>query len=353
MKINKFFEIKNNQQKLLTKNSFKTLTRSENKESLFPREKDKLQIGNKKFEIEKLLLNKIKISNELVEDIVHELRQLYLKEVQLYLKNKGLLEEIINKTKTIDKKITEAISLKNNSVKDILNVISNKYKNIISKQIIFKDNLNISNSKYTFLNGERVILDNDEFSINEISENYKVEINFKNKKFLDYILLNDKLHTSDLFKVYFMNGEEIIKVIDEISVNENPFILSNVSCNKIIVTGFGAREVVTDIKICAGRNTLGSNKAVCIFECDFTRSKLPTLFLFNCNEDIKIFLHNKKEFSLNEKFTYEQFKEKYYDVENNIKINSAQKLNLQDNVIVAFIETTKNFLQEIKIYGVD
>lgn len=347
---------------LLTKNSHKdsilgTSTAlnevAEVKNKVFEIKNSKIILNNSIIDIEALYLNKVELTEDILVDIEKETRELYNKINYLVKMKIEQSEKLTYEIKQISDSIDYIMSLRNKSVNDIVGVINNNLTNIISKDILFFDNLNTSNGRYVFLTGERYILSNDEIEIIEHSSNYKIELKIKNRNFINYILFNDSLKTYDTFKISFMSSNTTVKEVLEVNVNENPFVEASISADRIIVEGVGAREIVSSSKICVGRNIYNYNRALAIYECDFEKSKLPSEFLFKAHEDVKAFLIPKKGFEINELWTYQEFKERYFLLENIIKKDVSKYINLQDNYVVCFIETSHEMLEELKIYGVD
>lgn len=323
------------------------------KEVIFNKDDETITIGNEKISLEKFFLNKLPISDELLSAIEKEARTIFNKAV-LTLKNKEEQLAIVNdKITEVKKAIDYIVSLRNKSVYDVIGVINNNLTNIISKDLLFIDNLNVFNGRYSFLTGERIILEDTGYEIIEHSSNYKLEIKLKHKNYINYILFNDSLKTNDHFKVSFMSVNSTLKEVKDLDVNNDPFLKVDINCDRILVEGVGAREIISNIKICIGRNNFNFNRAMAIYECDFEKSKLPNEFLFKCHDDIKIFTTPKKGFEINNLFTYQEFKEKFYLLENIVRTDVSEFINLQDNYLVCFVETGHETLQELKIYGVD
>lgn len=353
MDFKKYIKVKNNQKDLLVGTSSSNIISSEIIDKVFKIENGNIIIGNDVIELERLYLNKVNLDENIICSVEKEISLLH-KKIQLMVKNKEEQLDFINKKiKEVKEAIDHAIGLRNKSVYDVIGVINNSFSNIITKNIIFSDNLNIFNAKYSFLSGERTILDSSKYEIIEHSANYKIEIKLKNRNFINYIMFNDSLKTIDTFKVQFLDSNTTVKEIKEVDINVSPLVTAEISCNRIVIEGIGAREIVSNFKICIGKNNYNYNRAIAIYECDFSNNKLSENFLFKCNDDIKIFLYPKKDFILDESFTYQEFKEKYYLIENIVRTDVSSIVNLQDNYIICFLETSNDILQELKIYGVD
>lgn len=353
MKFEKYIRVKNEQKDFLVGTSSSNIIIKNIVEKIFKIENGNIIIGNDAIELERLYLNKVNLDENIICSVEKEISLLH-KKIQLMVKNKEeQLEFIDNKIKEIKEAIDYAIGLRNKSVYDVIGVINNSFSNIITKNIIFSDNLNTFNGKYSFLSGERTILENNSYEIIEHSANYKLEIKLKNRNFINYIMFNDSLKTIDTFKVQFLDSNTTVKEIKEVDINISPLITANISCNRVVIEGVGAREIVSNFKICVGKNNYNYNRAISVYECDFSNNKLSENFLFKCNDDIKIFLYPKKEFVLDESLTYQEFKEKYYLIENIVRTDISSAVNLQDNYIMCFLETNNDILQELKIYGVD
>lgn len=353
MDFKKYIKVKNNQKDSLVGTSSSNIIFSEIIDKVFKIENGNIIIGNDVIELERLYLNKVNLDENIICSVEKEISLLH-KKIQLMVKNKEEQLDFINKKiKEVKEAIDHAIGLRNKSVYDVIGVINNSFSNIITKNIIFSDNLNIFNAKYSFLSGERTILDSSKYEIIEHSANYKIEIKLKNRNFINYIMFNDSLKTIDTFKVQFLDSNTTVKEIKEVDINVSPLVTAEISCNRIVIEGIGAREIVSNFKICIGKNNYNYNRAIAIYECDFSNNKLSENFLFKCNDDIKIFLYPKKDFILDESFTYQEFKEKYYLIENIVRTDVSSIVNLQDNYIICFLETSNDILQELKIYGVD
>lgn len=295
------------------------------------------------------MLGKIKITDDLVKDIEHELSIIVDKFRYSIKCKKDLINELDSKNKYLDYLIKETMNSKNDKVIDVLNVINKDYKNIVKFNITYTDNISTSNGNYIFTNGERTLLNDNEISINEISRNYKIELNI-NRAYLSYMVFNDSLKTIDTFRVYFIDGNTQVYFVKEFSPKDK-IIEINKNCTKIIVEGIGAREICTDTKICVGKNKTNTNRGVVVLECDFSKVKVSNYYHISCHDDIKVFICKKSNMDF--LLPYSEFKNKYYLLENLVDTNVKTDVNLIDNYLVAFIDTNNSLLNEIKIYGVD
>lgn len=295
------------------------------------------------------MLGKIKITDDLIKDIEYELSYIVDKLKYCIKCKKDLINELDSKNKYLDYLIKQTMDSKNDKVIDVLNVINKDYKNVIRLNTSYTDNISIVNGNYIFSNGERTILNYEDISINEISRNYKVELNI-NRAYLSYIVFNDSLKTIDTFKVYFVDGNTQVHFVKEFSPDKN-IIEVNKNCTKIIVEGIGAKEICTDVKICVGKNKTNVNRGVIVLECDFSKAKISNYYHISCHNDIKVFTCKKSNMDF--LLPYTEFKKKYYLLENLVNTNTKTDINLIDNYLVCFSETNNSLLSEIKIYGVD
>lgn len=320
------------------------------KEKVFKTNNEFIYIGEKKYPIEDLVLNKIPITDDLIKSLEEELNVIKNKFVYAIKYKKDLLNKLDNKINILNSLINETISNKNNKVIDILNVINNSYSNILNLNTVYTDNVLLDNDNYLFFNGERTILSSDKINIKEISQNYKIEINIP-RSYLSYIVFNNSLKTIDTFKVYFVDGSTQVKFVKEFN-SENKIIELNNNCTKIIIEGIGATQICSDLKICVGKNKININRGIIVFDCDFSKVKISDKYLISSHKDIKIFTCKKNEFK-NLPMSYNDFKLNYYLLEKLVDINKTTNVNLIDNYLILFIETNNSMLNKIKIYGVD
>ena len=330
-----------------TKHSLKNIKIK--KENVFKKDNEFIYIGENKYSLEDLVINKIPITEELCKSLEDEL--LLLKDkMYFYLNNKSdLVKEITEKIKILEKLTDDIMNCRNSKVLDVLKAIRNEYKNILEYIVVYSDNLLLKNHNILFFNGERELLDNNDYTIKELSRNYKIEIEFK-RRFLSYVVFNDILKTIDSFKITFIDGTTQVKFVKEFLLSSKYIDVEN-NVSKIIIEGIGAKEIIKDIQICVGKNKTNMNRGCTILECDFSKIKITNSYLISAHEDIKIFLWKKTE--IDYKLPYNEFKLKYYDLNKLVKTNESIEIDLLDNYLICFIETNHSILSEIKIYGVD
>lgn len=349
IELKEFFKTKNRHKDIILETSTSMSEITEQKEKVFKMDKEFIYIGEDKFQLEDFVLGKIPITDNLIKTLEDELYR--IKNRFLYAINykKDMINFIDKKISELDTLIDTVMSNRNSKVIEILNVINNSYKNIINLNTVYTDNILLDKSDYLFFNGERTILSKSQYSIKEVSQNYKVEIEFS-KNYLSYIVLNDTLKTLDTFKVYFINGSTQVKFVKEFLLSDK-VIEVNGTCTKIIIEGIGASEISSDIKICIGKNQTNMNRGIVVVDCDFSKVKIADNYHISAHEDIKIFAWKKEEVDF--LLPYNYFKAKYYLLEKLVDINTSTNVNLIDNYLVLFIETNNSILKQIKIYGVD
>ena len=349
MELKDFFKIKNIHKDIVLNSSYSMSELQERKDAVFKIKGNYIYIGENKYEIEDLLLSKIPINDNLIQTLEDELHLIIYK----FLYAKKIKLDLIN---YIDKKINEldylsdsVLSNRNNNVIDIINVINNSYKNILTTNYVYLDNLILNKNDYLFFNGERTVLDKGQYKINEVSKNYKTEITFS-RSYLSYISFNDSLKTLDTFKIYFIDGSTQVKFIKEFNVSDKLINIEK-TCTKIIVEGLGASEITINPIICVGKSKTNLNRGIAVIDCDFSKFKIANRYHISAHEDIKIFSWKKEEVDFT--LSYSSFKSKYYLLEKLVKTNTPIEINLTDNYLVAFAETNNSILKQIKIYGVD
>lgn len=345
----KYLKLKKIQKDLLLNTKLSLLEVKTKKDNVFKKDSDYIYIGENKYSLEDLVINKIPITEEICKVFEDEL--LLLKDKMYFnLNNKlDMIKDINNKIKQIESLTKLVMSYKNDKVLEVLNAIRNEYKNILEYVIVYSDNLVLKNHNILFFNGERTILDNNEYTIKEISRNYKIEIEFS-RRHLSYVVFNDVLKTLDSFKISFVDGTTQVKFVKEFLLSSKYIDVEN-NVSKIIIEGIGAKEIVNDIQICVGKNITNMNRGCAILECDFSKIKITNSYLISAHDDIKVFLWKKKE--VDYKLPYNEFKFKYYDLNKLLKTNENIEIDLLDNYLICFVETNHSILSEIKIYGVD
>ena len=345
----KYLKIKNLHKDILLNTKSSLLDIKKKKDIVFNRNNEYICIGENKYSLEDLVINKIPITEELCKTFEDEL--LLIKDkMYFHLKNKlDMIKDITNKIKQIETLTELVMSYRNDKVLEVLNVIRNEYKNILEYVVIYSDNLILKNHNILFFNGERELLNSNDYTIKELSRNYKIEIEFK-RRFLSYVVFNDILKTIDSFKITFIDGTTQVKFIREFLLSSKYIDVEN-NVSKIIIEGIGAKEIIKDIQICVGKNKTNMNRGCTILECDFSKIKITNSYLISAHEDIKIFLWKKTETDY--KLPYNEFKLKYYDLNKLVKTNESIEIDLLDNYLICFIETNHSILSEIKIYGVD
>lgn len=349
MKLKDFFKTKNRHKDIILNLSTSMSELPKSKEQVFKINGDYIYIGENKYNIEDLLLNKIPLTDDLMQTLEDELQLIVYKFLYSKKKKLDLITYVNNKIKELDKLSNLVLSNRNHNVIDILNVINNSYKNIVTTKIVYSDNVILNNNDYLFYNGERTILNNKQYKINELSQNYKVEINFS-RSHLSYISFNDTLKTLDTFKIYFIDGSTQVKFVKEFNLSDK-LIQVEKTCTKIIIEGLGSSEITNNPIICVGKSKTNLNRGVAVIECDFSKLKIANRYHISAHDEIKIFLWKKEDvdFSL----PYNEFKSKYYSLEKLVNTNESTDINLMDNYLVSFIETNISILKQIKIYGVD
>ena len=349
MELKDFFKTKNIHKDIILNLSTSLSDINIKKDKVFKTNNEYIYIGEKKYLLEDLVLNKIPLSEEVIHTLEEELHTIVYK--FLYAKNskKDMISQIDNKIKLINDLTNQIYKNRNHKVIDILNVMSNSYKNIVTTNIVYADNVLLDKENYLFFNGERTILNDRQYKINELSKNYKVEITFS-RSHLSYISLNDTLKTLDTFKVYFIDGSTQVKFVKEFKLSDKVIQVEH-TCTKIIIEGLGASEITNNPIICVGRNQTNSNRGIAVIECDFSKFKIADRYNISTHEDIKIFAWKKEEVDF--LLPYNEFKAKYYLLEKLVDVNTPTNVNLIDNYLVLFIETNNSNLKQIKIYGVD
>lgn len=345
----KYLSIKNLQKDFLlnTKSSLSKIKTK--KDIVFKKDNEFIYIGENKYSLEDLVINKIPITEEICKVFEDEL--LLLKDkIYFYINNKlDMINDITNKIQQIESLTELVMSYRNNKVLEVLNAIRNEYKNILEYIVVYSDNLLLKNHNILFFNGERTILESDNYTVTELSRNYKIEIEFK-RTFLSYVVFNDVLKTIDSFKIAFIDGTTQVKFVKEFLLSSKYIDVEN-NVSKIIIEGIGAKEIIKDIQICVGKNKTNMNRGCTILECDFSKIKITNSYLISAHDDIKVFLWKKNE--VDYKLPYNEFKFKYYDLNKLIKTNENIEIDLLDNYLICFVETNHSILSEIKIYGVD
>lgn len=348
--MNKYLNIKEIHKNLIINNkniNYKKI--KEFKEHVFKKDNYYIYIGENKFSLEDLVLNKIPINKDVINSLEDESIILYNKFIFKIKEQLDLKDNLIRNIKLIDKKTKEIISYKNLKVDDLINIIKNQFNNIIPMINIFSDNVELYKNKILFKNGTRIILNNNEITIKELSPNYKVEIIF-DRYYLSYVLLDDVLNTLDTFKIYFIDGTTQVKFIEDFSI-KNKFINVNTNVNKIIIEGIGAKEICNDIKVCVGKNISNINEGCVVFEPDYTKTKITENIYIDSHEDIDFFIWDKSDVDF--KLEYKDFKSTYYDFNKIIYKYKKIKIDLKDKYLIAFFKTNHSVLNEIKVYGVD
>jgi hypothetical protein len=345
----KYLKIKNLHKDILLNTKSSLLDIKKKKDIVFNIDNEYICIGENKYYLEDLVINKIPITEELCKTFEDEL--LLIKDkMYFHLNNKlDMIKDITNKIKQIETLTELVMSYRNDKVLDVLKAIRNEYKNILEYIVVYSDNLLLKNHNILFFNGERELLNNNDYTIKEVSRNYKIEIEFK-RRFLSYVVFNDILKTIDSFKITFIDGTTQVKFIREFLLSSKYIDVEN-NVSKIIIEGIGAKEIIKDIQICVGKNKTNMNRGCTILECDFSKIKITNSYLISAHEDIKIFLWKKTETDY--KLPYNEFKLKYYDLNKLVKTNESIEIDLLDNYLICFIETNHSILSEIKIYGVD
>lgn len=345
----KYLTIKNLQKDILLNTKSSLLDIKTKKDIIFKKDNEFIYIGENKYSLEDLVINKIPITEELCKVFEDELLLLKDKMYFNIINKLDMVNDITNKIQQIESLTELVMSYKNNKVLEVLNTIRNEYSNILEYILIYSDNLVLKNHNILFYNGERTILNSSEYTVKEISRNYKIEIEFK-RRFLSYVVFNDILKTIDSFKVAFIDGTTQVKYVKEFLLGSKYIDVEN-NVSKIIIEGIGAKEITKDIQICVGKNKTNMNRGCAILDCDFSKIKITNNYLISAHEDIKIFLWKKTE--VDYKLPYNEFKLKYYDLNKLVKTNKSIEIDLLDNYLICFIETNHYILSEIKIYGVD
>ena len=349
MKLEDYFITKNRHKDILLSSSASLSRVPINKEKVFKIIGDYIYIGEEKFLLEDLLLNKIPLTDNVLETIEAELQNIVYKFIYSKKYKQDLINTLDRKMEFLDKLITNVLSNRNDKVIDVLSIINHSYKNLVTTKTMYLDNILLDKNDYLFFNGERIILGKSQYKINELSQNYKVEIVFP-KGFVSYVSFNDILKTLDTFKIYFINGSTQVKFVKEFNLSEK-VIQVNKTCTKIIVEGLGASEITNDIILCIGENQTNSNRGIAVLECDFSKSKIMENYHISAHDDIKIFAWKKEEVDF--MLPYNEFKAKYYSLDKLVDTNIKTNVNLIDNFLVLFVETDNFNLKQIKIYGVD
>lgn len=349
MELKEHLEVKNIHKDIILNTVSKLATIIETKDEVFKKNDEYIWIGEEKYDLEELMLNKIPLTDNIIKTIEDEL--MLIKERFLFsLKYKNdKIDEINNKLEELEQLTNQVLSNRNAKVIDILNVISNSYQNILTLDTLYTDNLELSNGNYLFFNGERTLLNKNQYKVNEVSQNYRIEITIS-RAYLSYVVFNDILKTLDTFKVYFIDGTTQVKFVKEFLLQDK-IIEVNGNVTKIIIEGLGAAEICNDIKICVGKNQTNMNRGIAVVDCDFSKVKIANYYHISAHEDIKIFLWKKDEVDF--QLPYNDFKEKYYLLEKLVDTNISTTANLIDNYLVLFIESNLPMLNQIKIYGTD
>ena len=323
------------------------------KETLFRVDDKNIYFNGEPIDLEKFLLDKIQLNDYILKTIEDEAKILENKMTFLLKSKEDKLYEIKNKNKILEKYINDSVMLKNQKINDVVGVINGKYTNIIPSIKVYNDNINILNNKYSFIDGERFLLNKNSYKIIESIPNEKMEIIIKDKTYINYILFNNILETLDNFEVRIFEDNKEVYSNKELNISKYPLLEIDSKVTKIILKGVGTRAIMSDVVICGGKKIYDLNRGVVVYEADFSETKLPNFYHINCNDDIKVFFTNKKEFNRDNLLTYQEFKEKYFLIEKNALINKKIELDLQNNFLIAFVETERNALSSIKIYGVD
>lgn len=235
MKLEDYFITKNRHKDILLSSSASLSRVPINKEKVFKITGDYIYIGEEKFLLEDLLLNKIPLTDNVLETIEAELQNIVYKFVYSKKYKQDLINTLDRKIEFLDKLITNVLSNRNDKVIDVLSIINHSYKNLVTTKTVYLDNILLDKNDYLFFNGERTILGKSQYKINELSQNYKVEIVFP-KGFVSYVSFNDILKTLDTFKIYFINGSTQVKFVKEFNLSEK-VIQVNKTCTKIIEIG--------------------------------------------------------------------------------------------------------------------
>lgn len=350
MELNKFIEIKNFQKDII-KNSSTYFNKNNYKKKLFPIINNFIKIGEQEYDIEEILLDKIKLDENIKKNLLHEYEETYNK-IDFIIKNKK--EKINNLNKIIyelENNIDKLSKLKNNNAYKLLFAFDELYKSVIIFNTIFKDNITENNDTYCFNNGERYILSKEEYKNNIISSNYKAEIILNKSKYINYVFTEESYKTNETFKINFLYQGDNFKTIKEFIPSENKDIIVNNRCDKIIIEGFSLNSILNNFKVCAGKSNTNINRGIIVLEADVTKIKLQDKFILKSHEDIKCFSINKKEYK--EFDNYTDFKLNYYKPENEIQNNKVSNIDLVDSYLILFIETDINILNKISMYGVD
>lgn len=350
MELDKFIEIRNFQKDII-KNSSTYFNKNNYKKKLFPINNNFIKIGEKEYDIEEILLDKVQLDENLKISILQEYEYIYNK-IDYIIKSK--IEKINELNKIIyelDNNINKLSVLKNNNAYKLLFAFDELYKSVIIFNTIFKDNIIENNDTYCFNNGERYILSKDEYKNNIISPNYKAEIILNKSKYINYIFTEESYKTNESFKLNFLYQGDNFKTIKEFIPSENKDIVVNNRCDKIIIEGFSLNSILNNFKICSGKSNTNLNRGIIVLEADVTKIKLQDKFILKSHKDIKCFFVNKKEYK--EYDNYNDFKLNYYKPENEIQNNKVSNIDLVDSYLILFIETDINILNKISMYGVD
>ena len=149
MSIGKFLEIKRIQ-KDVVKNSKTIYDKSYLTEKLFPISNNFIKIGEKEYDLEEVLLNKIKLDNNINKSILKEFENIYYK-LDYIIKEK---KEFINKLNGLELELNlntnKLYNLKNNNAYKLLFAFDEKFSSIINFNEIFSDNIKFTNDCYFF-----------------------------------------------------------------------------------------------------------------------------------------------------------------------------------------------------------
>lgn len=350
MSINKFLEIKRTQKDIIKKT--KTIYEKDYLiKKLFPISNNLIKIGEKEYELEELLLNKIKLDENINKTILREFENINSKLDYVIKEKKYLTNKIDRIELELNSNIKKLYDLKNNNAYKLIFAFEEKFSSVIAFNEIFSDNIITTNNCYFFCNGERYILNEDEYEKNIISNNYKAEIIINKSKFINYIFTEESYKTNETFKIHFLYQGENFKTIKEYNPNNYKEIELNHKCDKIIIEGFSLNSIINNFKICVGRSNTNINRGVIVLEADITKTKLQDKFIFKSHNDIKCFCVNKNEFKkLNE---YSEFKANYFRPESEVIKNKEVEVDLVDSYLVLFIESDINIIKKISMYGVD
>lgn len=355
MDLSKFLSLKSEQKDVIDGLDHKQYDVNSTKEILFSKDKDIIYIGGKAISIADLYLRRIPLDDHILTAVLNEATLLVNKKEQLLKQKRDFLNSLKSKSSKLENMINDAIGNRDTSLDDVTRVVQGDYENIIGYKILDSHNMTKINSEFAFKHGESKFLEPSEIFLTETISNKRMEMKFNKGYFVNFLVFNNILKTTDTYTIHVMDGESRVKVISNLDLSQENLVEIEESSDRIIVEGLGAREVVAKIQVCAGKKKMDAlNKAFCLIECDLTKVKVPENFYLNIHEDARIFLWNKNEVGTIVDTDYQTYKSKFYDMDKMLELKVSHNIKSLDNSYLAiFIESEHKKIEELKIFGME